>query len=123
MTVAGIRARVFRVSFSGESVFEINVASRYGESLWRVLSEQGIPYDMVKYGTEAAHLLRGEKGFIIPGQDTDGTVTPYDMNMGWLVNNDKEDFFGKRSLASSDLARAGRKQLVGLTNCRPALDA
>ena len=121
MRVAGIRARVFRVSFSGESAFEINVPSRYGESLWRALSQQGLDYDLVKYGTEAAHLLRGEKGFIIPGQDTDGTVTPYDANLGWLVDKDKEDFFGKRSLACEDLARAGRKQLVGLLTGDPRL--
>ena len=121
MKVGGIRARVFRVSFSGESAFEINVASRYGESLWRALSQQGVSFDLVKYGTEAAHLLRGEKGFIIPGQDTDGTVTPYDANLGWIVDKDKEDFFGKRSLACSDLARAGRKQLVGLLTDDPRL--
>ena len=114
MRVANIPARIFRVSFSGESAFEVNVPARYGESLWKLLGQQGKQHDLVKYGTEAAHLLRGEKGFIIPGQDTDGTVTPFDANLAWMVDLTKDDFFGKRSLASADLAKQGRKQLVGL---------
>lgn len=112
--ICNISARIFRVSFSGESAFEINIPARYGESLWHLLCERGVDFDLVKYGTEAVHLLRAEKGFLIPGQDTDGTVTPYDANMGWIVDKGKEDFFGKRSLACAGLTSAGRKQLVGL---------
>ncbi len=121
MRVANIPARIFRVSFSGESAFEVNVPARYGESLWKLLGQQGLQHSLVKYGTEAAHLLRGEKGFIIPGQDTDGTVTPFDANLAWMVDLTKEDFFGKRSLACADLARQGRKQLVGLYTEDPSL--
>ena len=119
--LANIPARVFRVSFSGESAFEINVPARYGEALWKLLSQQGKAHDLVKYGTEAVHLLRAEKGFIIPGQDTDGTVTPFDANLAWMVDLKKDDFFGKRSLACADLARQGRKQLVGLYTENPNL--
>ena len=60
------------------------------------------------------HLLRAEKGYIIVGQDTDGTVTPIDLNLNWMIGKKKKDFIGKRSLTRSDIIRSDRKQLVGL---------
>lgn len=114
LTVGGIAARVFRISFSGELAFEINVPARFGLALWQTLMQTGKKYGICPYGTEAMHVLRAEKGFIIVGQDTDGTVTPMDLGMGGLVSKTKTDFAGKRSLSRSDTARAGRKQLVGL---------
>ena len=74
----------------------------------------GEPMGLVPYGTETMHLLRAEKGFVIVGQDTDGTVTPHDLGMSWIVNERKGDFVGKRSLRRPDTARPDRKQLVGL---------
>jgi sarcosine oxidase, subunit alpha len=68
----------------------------------------------VPYGTEAMHVLRAEKGFIIVGDETDGTVTPDDLGMGWAVSKKKPDFIGKRALERSHLVAEGRKQLVGL---------
>jgi len=118
-TVAGVPARIFRISFTGEMSFEINVAARHGEHLWKTLVEAGKHYDLCVYGTETMHVLRAEKGFIIAGQDTDGTVTPLDLGMGWVVNNKKPDFLGKRSLLRSDTAREGRRQLVGLLTDDP----
>lgn len=113
-TIAGIPARIFRISFTGELSFEINVPARYGLALWSALIEVGEKYGICPYGTEAMHVLRAEKGFIIAGQDTDGTVTPMDLGMDWIVSKAKTDFLGKRSLTRSDTARPGRKQLVGL---------
>jgi sarcosine oxidase, subunit alpha len=66
------------------------------------------------YGTETMHVLRAEKGYPIIGQDTDGTVTPHDLGMSWIVSKQKGDFVGRRSFARTDTARADRKQLVGL---------
>ena len=60
------------------------------------------------------HVLRAEKGFIIVGQDTDGSVTPSDMNMDWIVSKKKEDFLGKRSFTRFDTVRDDRKKFVGL---------
>ena len=60
------------------------------------------------------HVLRAEKGYPIVGQDTDGTVTPHDLGMDWIVSKTKPDFLGKRSFARADTARPDRKQLVGL---------
>jgi sarcosine oxidase, subunit alpha len=71
------------------------------------------------YGTEAMHVLRAEKGFVIVGQDTDGTVTPDDLGMGWIVRKDDSDFVGRRSLRRADTSRADRKQLVGLLSDDP----
>ena len=65
------------------------------------------------------HLLRAEKGFIIVGQDTDGTMTPIDLQMEWIVSKKKFDFIGKRSLYRSDTIREDRKQLVGLVTDDP----
>ncbi|MGM0560083.1 MAG: sarcosine oxidase subunit alpha [Pseudomonadota bacterium] len=112
--VAGFPARLFRLSFTGELSFEINVPARYGRALWEKLYEAGQQYDICPYGTETMHVLRAEKGFIIVGQDTDGTVTPDDAGMNWAVGKKKTDFVGMRSLSRPDLVAPGRKQLVGL---------
>jgi len=113
-TVAGIPARIYRISFTGELAFEINVPARYGLALWEALMEAGNKCDICPYGTEAMHVLRAEKGFIIVGQDTDGTMTPMDLDMNWIVSKKKQDFLGKRSFSRTDTMRKGRKQLVGL---------
>ncbi|MFC9456615.1 sarcosine oxidase subunit alpha family protein [Streptomyces sp. NPDC056983] len=110
---SGIPARVCRISFSGELAFEINVSSWYGRAVWEQVHEAGKPYDITPYGTETMHVLRAEKGFIIVGQDTDGTVTPQDANMDWVVSK-RKDFIGNRSYSRADTTRADRKQLVGL---------
>lgn len=112
--MGGIPVRVFRISFSGETSFEINIPATYGLWMWEQLIEAGKDHDLTPYGTEAMHLLRAEKGFIIVGQETDGTVTPADLRMNWAVALKKGDFIGKRSLTRSDTARTDRKQLVGL---------
>jgi len=69
---------------------------------------------MVEYGTETMHVLRAEKGYIIVGQDTDGTVTPDDAGLSWAVGKNKPDFVGKRSLDRASMKAPDRKQLVGL---------
>ena len=117
--VAGVAARVLRVSFTGEVGFEINVPSRYGRAVWEALIEAGEPFGIAPYGTEAMHVLRAEKGFFIAGQETDGTVTPIDLGMDWIVNWTKGDFIGRRSLDRADTAREDRKQLVGLLTADP----
>jgi sarcosine oxidase, subunit alpha len=119
--VAGIPARLFRVSFTGELSFEINVPARYGAALWEALMAAGAGHGITPLGTEALHVLRAEKGYIAVGHDTDGTVTPFDLGMAWIVDKRKADFIGKRGMARSDLARDGRPQLVGLLTENPAL--
>ena len=118
-TICGIPTRLFRVSFTGELGFEINVPTAYGRALWERLMAEGAAYDITPYGTEAMHVLRAEKGFIIVGQDTDGTVTPFDAGLDWAVGKKKPDFVGKRSLARPDIIAPGRKQLVGLLTDDP----
>ncbi|GAB2764361.1 sarcosine oxidase subunit alpha family protein [Salinifilum aidingensis] len=112
--VAGRKARVCRISFSGELAFEINVPWWYGRELWQALHTAGEPFGITPYGTETMHVLRAEKGFPIVGQDTDGTVTPHDLGMSWAVSKKKDDFLGKRSFTRPDTARSDRKHLVGL---------
>jgi sarcosine oxidase subunit alpha len=108
------RCRVMRISFTGELSYEINIRSNYGKSLWEKCFEAGKEYNITPYGTETMHLLRAEKGFIITGQDTDGTMTPVDLQMDWIISKKKDDFIGKRSLYRSDTIKEDRKQLVGL---------
>ncbi|WP_323120175.1 sarcosine oxidase subunit alpha family protein [Burkholderia alba] len=112
-TVAGAKARVMRISFSGELAYEVNVPANAGRAVWEALMEAGAEFDITPYGTETMHVLRAEKGYIIVGQDTDGSVTPFDLGMGGAVAKSK-DCLGKRSLSRSDTAKEGRKQLVGL---------
>ncbi|MGW5425092.1 sarcosine oxidase subunit delta family protein [Streptomyces sp. NPDC003943] len=119
-TVAGIEARVCRISFSGELAYEINVSPWEALALWEALYEAGAPHGITPYGTETMHVLRAEKGYPIIGQDTDGTVTPQDLGMSWAVSKKKADFIGKRSYARADTVRADRKHLVGLLPEDPA---
>ena len=81
-SVRGVPARVFRISFTGELGFEIQVPAGHGLAVWEACIEAGARYGITAYGTEAMHVLRAEKGYIIAGQDTDGTVTPHDLGMG-----------------------------------------
>jgi sarcosine oxidase, subunit alpha len=115
--VAGLPARVCRISFSGELAYEISVAWWHGLALWEAVYAAGA----TPYGTEAMHVLRAEKGYPIVGQETDGSVTPHDLGMAWVVSTTKRDFIGKRSFARPDTARADRKHLVGLLPDDPAL--
>jgi sarcosine oxidase, subunit alpha len=117
--VAGMPARIARVSFSGELAYEINVPSWYGRAMWEAVMAAGEELGIVPYGTEAMHVLRAEKGFPIVGQDTDGTVTPHDLGMSWIVRRDDSDFVGRRSLRRADATRADRKHLVGLLPAEP----
>jgi sarcosine oxidase subunit alpha len=112
--VRGVPARVFRISFTGELGYELQVPANHGLAIWEACIAAGAKYAITPYGTEAMHLLRAEKGYIITGQDTDGTVTPHDLGMAWAVSDRKPDFIGKRSLARADMEKADRKQLVGL---------
>ncbi len=116
--VAGVPARIFRISFTGELSYEINVPASFGMAVWQTLMTAGERYGITPYGTEAMHVLRAEKGFIIVGQETDGSVTPLDLDMGWIVSKTK-DFVGKRSLTRADMAKPDRKQLVGLLTKDP----
>jgi sarcosine oxidase subunit alpha len=117
--VRGIPIRLFRVSFSGELGFEINIAPDYARDVWEALWQAGQPHGLTAYGTETMHVLRAEKGFIIVGQETDGTATPDDVGLSWAIGKAKPDFVGKRSLARPAMADAGRKQLVGLLTESP----
>lgn len=113
--VAGVKARIFRISFTGELSFEINVQANYGLHTWEAVIAAGEEFNITPYGTETMHILRAEKGFIIIGQDTDGSVTPQDLDMDWVVGKKKEfSYLGKRSWTRIDNQRSDRKQLVGL---------
>ncbi|MCS6922512.1 MAG: aminomethyltransferase family protein, partial [Elioraea sp.] len=117
--VGGHAARLFRVSFTGEAGFEINVPATAARNLWETLWAAGQAAGLTAYGTETMHVLRAEKGYIIVGQEADGTVTPDDVGLGWAVGRRKRDFVGKRSLLRPDLAAPGRRQLVGLLTDDP----
>ncbi|MEJ0048524.1 MAG: sarcosine oxidase subunit alpha family protein [Rhodospirillales bacterium] len=117
--IGGIPLRLFRVSFSGELGYELNVPADYAQTVFDAIWQRGAPLGLVPYGTETMHVLRAEKGYIIVGQETDGTVTPDDVGLGWAVNTAKADFVGKRSLARAAMADPSRKQLVGLLTENP----
>jgi sarcosine oxidase subunit alpha len=118
---AGVSARLYRVSFSGELGYEINVPARYGPALWTELLKAGTDFGVTPYGVETVLLLRLEKGYLHVGVDTDGTTAPADVGWGAIAAKRKSDFIGKRSLARPDNQRADRLQLVGLTDAEAAL--
>jgi sarcosine oxidase subunit alpha len=117
-TVNGVAARIMRISFSGERSYEVNVPAAEGLSTWQAIHAAGAEFGITPYGTESMHVLRGEKGYIIVGQDTDGSITPMDLGMGAMVTASK-DCLGKRSLSREDTVRTDRKQLVGLLTESP----
>ncbi len=117
--ICGVPTRLFRVSFTGEAGYEINVPADYGRAVWEAVWQRAEPLGACVYGTETMHVLRAEKGFIIVGQDTDGTVTPQDAGLSWAIAKSKPDFVGIRGLQRTDLTADGRKQLVGLKTKDP----
>jgi sarcosine oxidase, subunit alpha len=117
--ICGVPTRLFRVSFTGELGFEINVPADYGQAVWEAIWERGKAFGLTAYGTETMHVLRAEKGYIIIGQETDGTVTPNDLGLDWAIGKLKKDFVGKRSLTRPDMLVPERKQLVGLLTNDP----
>jgi len=117
--ICGVPMRLFRVSFTGELGFEVNVPADFGPAVWEAVWAAGRPYGMTPYGTETMHVLRAEKGYIIVGQDTDGTVTPEDVGLGWTIGRHKPDFLGKRSLERPAMLSEDRRQLVGLLTSDP----
>ncbi len=113
-TIGDIECRVNRISFSGELAYEVNIPANHGRFMWEQLMQAGEQFDINPYGTETMHVLRAEKGYVIVGQDTDGSVTVEDLGLGWALSKTKDDFLGKRSLSRPDTVRKDRKQLVGL---------
>jgi len=119
--ICGVPMLLFRVSFSGELGFEVNVPADFGLSVWEALYVAGLPHGITAYGTESMHVLRAEKGYIIVGQDTDGTLTPDDAGLSWAIGKNKADFVGKRSLERASMKSPDRKQLVGLRTKNPSI--
>ncbi len=112
--LAGMPARVFRISFSGELSYEIAVPAGHGLALWDRLIEAGAEFGAMPYGTEALHIMRAEKGFIMIGDETDGTVIPQDLGLDWAVSKKKADFLGKRGMEREAMVAPERWSLVGL---------
>jgi sarcosine oxidase subunit alpha len=119
--ICGVPALLFRVSFTGELGFEVNVPADYALAVWEAIYQAGAAHGISAYGTEAMHVLRAEKGYIIVGQETDGTATADDVGLGWAVSKLKPDFVGKRSLARPAMSAPDRRQLVGLLTSDPQL--
>src|ERR1700733_9826054 len=119
--VCGVPTRLMRVSFTGEFGYEINVPSHFGRAVWEAAWREVQKHGGCAYGTEAMHVMRAEKGYVIVGQETDGTVTLADLGLEWAIGKSKKDFVGKRSLTRPDILAANRKQLVGLLTDNPAI--
>jgi sarcosine oxidase, subunit alpha len=119
--ICGAPMLLFRVSFTGELGFEINVPADFGLAGWEAVYARGREHGITEYGTETMHVLRAEKGYIIVGQDTDGTVTPDDAGLTWAIGKNKPDFVGKRSLDRASMKSPDRKQLVGLRTKDPRI--
>ncbi|WP_299352791.1 sarcosine oxidase subunit alpha family protein [uncultured Shimia sp.] len=107
-------ARAYRISFSGELSYEIAVPASQGRAFWDALMEAGAEFNIMPYGTEALHVMRAEKGFIMIGDETDGTIIPQDLGLNWAISKKKEDFLGKRAQLRDHMTDPNRWKLVGL---------
>jgi sarcosine oxidase, subunit alpha len=112
-TLGGFPVRVYRISFSGELSYEIAVPASMGAAFWEACHKAGAEFGAMAYGTEALHIMRAEKGFIMIGDETDGTVIPQDLNLGWAISKKKADFLGKRGQERVFLASPERWKLAG----------
>jgi len=117
--IGGVPLMLMRVSFTGELGFELNVPADFGQAVWELIAAAGAIHGITAYGTETMHVLRAEKGYIIVGQDTDGTVTADDAGLSWAIGKAKSDFLGKSALQRPALREPGRRQLVGLATLDP----
>ncbi|MFB0994900.1 MAG: FAD-dependent oxidoreductase, partial [Paracoccaceae bacterium] len=113
-TLGGFSVRVYRISFSGDLSYEIAVRASHGMEFWEACVDAGAELDLMPYGTEALHIMRAEKGFIMIGDETDGTVIPQDLNLAWAISKKKTDYLGKRGQQRSFLSAPDRWILVGL---------
>jgi glycine cleavage system aminomethyltransferase T len=118
-TVAGIKCRVFRLSFTGEISYELHTAMADSVTLWRRLLKLGADLGIKPHGLEALLKLRLEKGHIVVGQDTDFDSTPRRLNHEWAVKLDKSDFVGRQAIRRTNKVPLDR-QLVGFEMAGPA---
>jgi sarcosine oxidase subunit alpha len=108
----GMRARLFRISFSGELAYELAVPARYGDATIRAIMEAGRAFDVVPYGTEALSVMRIEKGHVA-GNELNGMTTAGDLGLGRMLST-KKDFIGRLLAARPGLTDPARPTLVGL---------
>ena len=113
-TLRDIPIRLMRASFTGEMGYEVNVPANHALVAWDMILNAGQQHGAMLYGTDASHVLRAEKGYIIIGQETDGTTTPRDVGLHKMVASKKADFLGKRSLMRPTMDDPDRRQLVGI---------
>ncbi|GAA6160919.1 sarcosine oxidase subunit alpha [Ruegeria sp. HU-ET01832] len=113
----GLRARLFRISFSGELAFEIAVPSRYGDALMRRLMTEGKEFDVTPYGTEALSVMRIEKGHPV-GNELNGTTTALNLGLGKMVSK-KKDSIGSVLCEREALIAHDVLKLVGLKPVNP----
>ncbi len=113
-TLGGFPVRIFRISFSGELSYEIAVPAGQARGLWDAILAAGAEHGMQPYGTECLHVMRAEKGFIMIGDETDGTVIPQDLGLNWAISKKKADFIGKRGQLRENMVDPLRWKLVGL---------
>jgi sarcosine oxidase subunit alpha len=112
ISIDGIPALIFRISFSGELAYEVNVPADYGEYVWRRIMEKGKTDNIIPYGTEAMAIMRIEKGHVAGGE-LDGRTTPDDLGLNKLISSKKE-FIGRRLLKREGFIDPKRPKLVGL---------
>jgi len=108
----GVPARIFRISFSGELAYEINVESGYGIFMWEKIMELGKEMDVEPYGTEALSTLRIEMGHVA-GSEIDGRTISSDLSLEGMLSK-KKDFIGKRSLNRQAFIEPNREKIVGV---------
>ena len=117
ITVGGLRARLFRISFSGELAYEIAVPTRYGDALLREMLAKGAEFDPIVYGTEALGVMRIEKGHVAGGE-LNGQSTALNMGLGKMVSK-KKDSIGMVLSQREGMTAENGYRLVGVKPVDP----
>ncbi len=110
----GPSVRVYRISFSGELSYEIAIPASHGLAFWNACLAAGADLGIMPYGTEALHVLRAEKGFIMIGDENRRHRDSTGPGLNWAISKKKADYLGKRGQERAYLASPDRWRLVGL---------
>lgn len=98
---------VSRTGFTGDLGYELWIAPEYALELWDALYQAGENYNIHPYGELATGMVRLEAGFILPGLEFNEALktvrfehdqTPFQLNLGWLVDFKKPHFNGRKAL-------------------------
>lgn len=95
ISIGGVPVLALRVTFVGESGWELYCPTEFGATLWDIVWGSGADHGLVAGGYRAIDSLRLEKGYRVWATDITTDDTPDDAGLGFCVKLDSGDFIGR----------------------------